>query len=1303
MEKKKIFLCIISLILLIVGGVFVRSSLSIGSLQDEVTLITKNRINEIKSTKNTDISNRTGRVFYVSLSGDDSNDGLSTNTPIKTITRLNKMFTSKDSTGKYLISDGDTVLFKRGEEFRGHITIPRNDITLGSYGDESKPKPIINGSPYDGAKEGTWEEVYPNFWVYKFNDTDQVFKKDVGEIWFFCNKGNNNCDRTSTIGDLKYRIAQKIMSYDNEEETPENIGWRFQKDLDFYHMGHSANNNSNVAGAIYVYSKGNPADRFDKIEFNLGGNVIGTSNSTNLVVDNLDIRHAGKHAVGTGTTANLTVQNCEIYFTGGMVQKYDKDGHWPVRLGNAIEVYGSITAKNGYDVAGGLVAKNNYIYESYDAGLTFQYTAPATGSSPVERVEFDNNVVEYASYNIEYWNDVTVPEEGITSEWYSHLDQTYLNKIYFTNNILRFAGMGFTETRPEHGYEALIKGWDGANNTSHNKIKDGGEFLIENNIFDTTGVLKDNTQTDVGIWMLHITAGYEESLPVIKNNKFYNYNSRNLGHISSSEAINWSKKLIPYSTELNYDTNLLKDNEFYSYDETQKPTGIKSGKSGATDWILNLNKHTLTISGNGDMADYTLDSLPEWNSYADYIHTIVIEENVTKIGDYAFYNLVNVNNLIINAKNLKGLTNSSNNALTDLGVKTTGVTLEFGEEVTVIPAYLTRSNGSYNSAAFIKHIIFKGNKIKKIEKYALNFLRVTDLILPDSIETIEEGALYSSRILKVLVVPDNVTTLPKYFVRSSPKLETIIMGANTTNIGVEALYELPKLECIVIQSENFVFDENNQILNKMNTLYKFRLYGPSNLKTYVDAFNENAGYQVIQFIDLINYRPIIYGDRKNYYALFDEAYINENTTFELKTISKASVTLNGAKYRYVDSQGATHLMDGVKLNGNTISNIKMDVQVDASVSDTIRETIDSQNVVFFGNSILRGFGSHGMASTTINDDYYHYIMSYLTNMNPEINPIKYGANTWEGYTTSDARNAETENFINYIKSNKNEKKVGTIFLEFGDNVNNDEKRVTFKTDFIYMVNRLKEEFPNAKIYYFFGWYNYSQNISIVNEVVNETGIKFIDYYSIKTEAKKQFRGVTPGSFNRLTSYVGFKYIDSSNVRRLVDSDGVGTHPGDYGFIRISDIVLDYIKNDNTFTKSDSISSSSYVIENARIKVLPVNKEFTRSLLLNNITSSDKIRIYDKIDREILNDTRIGTGYKASASNLVYDIIVKGDTTGDGVINLGDVSKMYNYYKGKPSLEGIYLEAAKVTSGSTITFGDISKVYNYYKGNVSTLG
>ena len=52
--------------------------------------------------------------YYVSTSGNDSSDGQSISTAWKTINKVNQ--------GNY--NDGDIILFKRGEVFRGALDVP---------------------------------------------------------------------------------------------------------------------------------------------------------------------------------------------------------------------------------------------------------------------------------------------------------------------------------------------------------------------------------------------------------------------------------------------------------------------------------------------------------------------------------------------------------------------------------------------------------------------------------------------------------------------------------------------------------------------------------------------------------------------------------------------------------------------------------------------------------------------------------------------------------------------------------------------------------------------------------------------------------------------------------------------------------------------------------------------------------------------------------------------------------------------------------------------------------------------------
>ena len=81
--------------------------------------------------------------------------------------------------------------------------------------------------------------------------------------------------------------------------------------------------------------------------------------------------------------------------------------------------------------------------------------------------------------------------------------------------------------------------------------------------------------------------------------------------------------------------------------QTQKPLrtalaaySVSSGKCGDNlTWELDRNTHTLTISGEGPMDDWTMATRPQWSDYSMDIRFIVISEGVTHIGEYAFFTL----------------------------------------------------------------------------------------------------------------------------------------------------------------------------------------------------------------------------------------------------------------------------------------------------------------------------------------------------------------------------------------------------------------------------------------------------------------------------------------------------------------------------------------------------------------------------------------------------------------------------------------------------------------------------------------
>ena len=1270
MKKDRIIKLIsLTITLIIVGVAFITKntySLVSPSEIDEITLA---KINEIRSTSNTDISKIDGRIYYVSNDGNDSNDGLTVDTPLKTIKGVSNLFTNKT------IKPKDAILFRDGDTFRGNFTISLNEITIGSYGDISLGKPKLLGSTYDYAKEGKWVNVSGNIWKYTMYSKDHAFQYDVGAIWFFCDEGNNNCDRTTTDGKTKYRFGDKKLTYNNVEETEDVIFSKLTKDLDFYHVGH-AYGSQKTGGVLYLYSEGNPSTRFDHIEIANGVNGISTGDHHNIVIDNLEMRYYSHHGISIGNVANVTVTNCEIAYIGGMTQKYQEDGR-PTRLGNAIQVWGQIKDASGYTVDKGMYVYNNYVYEVYDAGLTFQFTAGTGSASYVDRVEFDNNVVENCSYAIEYWNNTDEYEDT------SKTNETLLNKIYFTNNILRKSGIGYTETRPAH-VEALIKTWDSWSKTdlSRNQLYYEGEFLIENNILDTTGINPDENGELYGNWMLHITAVDEYSLPTIRHNKFYNYHDRNLGFVFAKDTY---KNLVPYNDNLNYNETYLKDNEFYFYDSEDIPTGVKNGKSNDVNWTLDMSTRTLTISGSGRMADYEEGNESPWYQYKDYINTIVIGEDITYIGKRAFYDEGYVQNIYFNGASVNNLA-STNMAFYRVGRKSTGTKLFIGENVTKIPYNFMNANTSYDGAPFITRIEFLGNKVTTIEAYSLFALNFDSIVIPDSVTTINKSALSSNSNLKVVALPTNLTVLKENVLKNGPSLESVILGSATTTIEQNALLGATNLNRLVVPNPNFEFPSYT-FMDKFSTV-GFQVFADPSLKDSFETLKTTCNNDKLYFISTENYRPFVQGDGKNFIVLFDELHYGDSGNYEAKALSNSDVKVTGGKYKFVDRYKHTHYMNGLNIDttNNSVSNVRMDASLSGEISNTKDVTIEDQNIIFLGNSYLRGFGTQGMSATEKNYDYYYYVTRYLKSMNSNIRTVRTTINRWEEITDQEVKKEKVVELIDEYNSKIDPNlPTKTVFIQLTENINS-ERKVTFEEDLDYLVTEFEKAYPLAKFYLI---YNVAKPADIQQMVVNVAqrhGIETITHGHPNVS----------GGFNRYQSYVGAKVYKWSRETLYLTEDSHGRHPGDYGFVDIADKFITHLK-ENNFGKLVEITSNKYQVRNKIIYAKSDTRNYTSDELRNNLNATDPYDIYFK-DNMITNNTTIGTGANIKISGYLYKVVLLGDITGDGKISLGDISAIYNHYKGNKILNGVYLEAGLLTGNDRVMIGDVSKLYNFYRGN-----
>lgn len=343
-----------------------------------------------------------GVTYYISPNGDDFEDGTSPETAWQTLDAL--------LVNNYLIKAGDAVLFERGGVYRENSAInAKSGVVYGAYGKGEKP--CIYGSAINYADGKLWESSNKkNIWKMEFPQTD------AGIVVF--NYGES-------YGVLKSGLAP------------------MSKNGDFYH--------NTKDKMFYLYcDKGNPGLVYEDIEIGVNQPLFVLNGGVNdVLIDNICFKYTGNHGI-TGYQKNydITITNCELGWIGGSHQNA------VTRFGNAIQFWDSCWNIN---------ISNNWVYQVYDAGITYQFNGTGGDGGRYHDIVFSNNLVEYCTYSFEV---------------FTNKDTGTMKNITFDSNVMRCAGYGVGSQRPNALNVSHICGWSLYYGNSLKNVS------IINNVFD---------------------------------------------------------------------------------------------------------------------------------------------------------------------------------------------------------------------------------------------------------------------------------------------------------------------------------------------------------------------------------------------------------------------------------------------------------------------------------------------------------------------------------------------------------------------------------------------------------------------------------------------------------------------------------------------------------------------------------------------------------------------------------------------------------------------------------------------------
>ncbi len=242
--------------------------------------------------------------------------------------------------------------------------------------------------------------------------------------------------------------------------------------------------------------------------------------------------------------------------------------------------------------------------------------------------------------------------------------------------------------------------------------------------------------------------------------------------------------------------------------------GATSGTTGDCVWEFDSGTGTITISGEGNMADYNNSSDMPWYHLKDYITKVIVDDDVRRVGVNAFYDFDKIKRV------------------------------EIGNSVEIIDYC------AFGYCRLLKDISF-GNSLETIGFSAFSHCeKLENVDFPDKLKTIDFCAFSCCTSLVSINTPESLTDIEGWAFGCCYALKDVVLNDGLIIIDGNAFRECGMMERITIpDSVRYIGD------------YKENTYTPSSPFSYCEKLKD-----------------IIVGENNPYFTVCDGVIFNKEKT-----------------------------------------------------------------------------------------------------------------------------------------------------------------------------------------------------------------------------------------------------------------------------------------------------------------------------------------------------------------------------------------------------------------------------------------